>query len=184
MKKMKVGELRNELRSFSQEELIELVVSLYKQHAEVKTTLNRYFIEEFEGDVMNQLRRDIVSLGERASYGSNNLTLLKKGAAIVKQAEYFKEPAFTEGVRIFYLTYFSPYVEQMGELLEVSAPKELEVYFKEFDKLLKRMKEDPYTLYLIKDQIDELLNEIPIHEREQIRAFWERQKAWVKENIE
>ena len=72
----------------------------------------------------------------------------------------------------------------MGELLEVSAPKELDVYFKEFDKLLKRMKEDPYTLYLIKDQIDELLNEIPIHEREQILAFWERQKAWVKENIE
>ncbi len=78
MKKMKVGELRNELKSFTQEELIELVVSLYKQHAEVKTTLNGYFIEEFEGDVMNQLRRDIVSLGERASYGSNNLPLLKE----------------------------------------------------------------------------------------------------------
>ena len=77
MKKMKVGELRNELKSFTQDELIELVVSLYKQHAEVKTTLNRYFIEEFEGDVMNQLKRDIVSLGERASYGSINLTLLK-----------------------------------------------------------------------------------------------------------
>ncbi len=72
----------------------------------------------------------------------------------------------------------------MGELLEVSAPKELEVYFKEFDKLLKRMKEDPYTLYLIKDQVDELLNEIPIHEREQILVFWERQKAWTKENID
>ena len=69
-------------------------------------------------------------------------------------------------------------------MLEVSAPKELDVYFKEFDKLLKRMKEDPYTLYLISDQVDELLNEIPIHEREQILAFWERQKAWVKENIE
>ena len=69
-------------------------------------------------------------------------------------------------------------------MLDVSAPKELEVYFKEFDKLLKRMKEDPYTIYLNKDQIDELLNEIPIHEREQILAFWERQKAWVKENIE
>lgn len=69
-------------------------------------------------------------------------------------------------------------------MLEVSAPKELEIYFKEFDKLLERMKEDPYTLYLISDQVDELLNEIPIHEREQILAFWERQKAWVKENIE
>ncbi|MBR2076696.1 MAG: hypothetical protein IJ878_04890, partial [Exiguobacterium sp.] len=76
------------------------------------------------------------------------------------------------------------YVGQVGELLEVSAPKELEIYFKEFDKLLKRMKEDPYTLYLISDQVDELLNEIPIHEREQILAFWERQKAWVKEKIE
>ncbi|WP_215143980.1 hypothetical protein [Exiguobacterium qingdaonense] len=184
MKKMKVGELRKELKSFTQEELIELVVSLYKQHAEVKTTLNRYFIEEFEGDVMNELIRDIIRLSESASRGSNNLTLLKNGAAIVKKADYFKEPAFSEGVRVFYLNYFSPYVEEMGDLLEVSAPKELEIFFGEFDKVLKRMKEDPYTLYLIKGRVDDLLDEFPIHQREQIVAFWERQKAWVKENID
>lgn len=62
MKKMKVGELRAEFKQFDQNELIELIVSMYKQHADVKTTLNRYFMEGFEQEEVERLIESIKKL--------------------------------------------------------------------------------------------------------------------------
>ncbi|KGI86113.1 hypothetical protein JY98_07640 [Exiguobacterium mexicanum] len=182
MKKMKVGELRAELKQFDQNELIELIVGLYKQHAEVKTTLNRYFSEGFEAEEMLRLIKEIVRLGDK---GTNrflmNFNMLREGAAIVKEAERFTDPVLTERVRIFYLTYFGGYVAEAGQLLETQAPRELEVFFTQFEKIMRCAQENPGLLLPLEDEVGEMLEEFPIERKKETIAFWNRQKELAKQ---
>lgn len=183
MKKMKVGELRTELKQFDQNELIELIVGLYKQHADVKVTLNRYFMEGFEGEEMVRLCKKIVKLTEgKASYFAN-FNLLREGAAIVKEAERFKDKLLTERVRIFYLTHFAGYVANVGQMLERQAPRELEVFFNHFEKVMELIQQDPGLLLPIEDEVGDMLEELPFEQKEDIIAFWEHQKEWARQQL-
>ncbi|MCC5891272.1 hypothetical protein [Exiguobacterium sp.] len=183
MKKMKVGELRNELKQFDQKELIELIVGLYKQHADVKTTLNRYFMEGFEAEEAMRLIKKIVQLGENQTSYFVNFNILRQGAAIVKEAERFTDPVLTERVRIYYLTYFGGYVTEVGELLELQEPRELEVFFKQFEKVMRLVQQDPGLLLPIEDEVDAMIEEFPIEQKKETIAFWERQKDWAKQQL-
>lgn len=182
MKKMKVGELRAELKQFDQNELIELIVSLYKQHADVKTTLNRYFSEGFEAEEMLRLIKKISQLGDKRATYFVNFNTLREGAAIVKEAERFTDPVLTERVRIFYLTYFGGYVAEAGQLLETQAPRELDVFFAQFEKVMRCVQEKPGLLLPIESEVSEMLEAFPIEQKKEMIAFWERQKELAKQH--
>ncbi|TCI27233.1 MULTISPECIES: hypothetical protein [unclassified Exiguobacterium] len=182
MKKLKVGELRAELKRFTQDELIELVVGLYKQHNDVKTTLNRYFNEGFEQEEVHRLVDAIQKLAEPNPRNLFKFTQLREGAKFVKEATAFTDPVATNVVRVFYLNYFVEYVERQADVIHSVAPGELNAYFTEFDKLMKTLQTEPeLVVFGLTEEVDHLFEHVPAEDKAVLLKWWERKKRQLNE---
>ncbi|WP_214711650.1 MULTISPECIES: hypothetical protein [unclassified Exiguobacterium] len=177
MKKMKVGELRAELKQFDQNELIELIVGLYKQHAEVKTTLNRYFMEGFEQEEVERLIESIKKLDSPNARNMFRFDQLREGAKLVKQANAFADPVLRNYVRVFYLYYFVEYVEKQADVIHSVAPGELNAFFTEFERLMKTIQTEPeLVVFGLTEEIDFLMEHVPAEDKAGLLKWWEQKK--------
>ncbi|TCI77689.1 hypothetical protein EVJ20_06935 [Exiguobacterium sp. SH0S1] len=177
MKKMKVGELRNELKQFDQNELIELVVGLYKQHAEVKTALNRYFTEGFEKEEAVRLTEAIQKIGTPTPRTMFQFDRLREGAKLVKDANAFTDPILRNYVRVFYLHYFVEYVERQADVIYSVSPGELKAFFSEFERLIKTIQTEPeHVVFEFSEEIDFLMVHVPTEDKEGLLNWWEQKK--------
>ncbi len=179
MKKMKVGELRTELKQFDQNELIELIVGLYKQHADVKVTLNRYFMEGFEDKEVDRLIGELMKLQNPKVQDMFRFTRLRDGAAIVKEANTFANPFSRNYVRVFYLRCFVEYVERQVDVIHSVSPGELTAYFTEFERMIKSLRTEPELFLDLTKEVDYLIAHVPAEDPEGLKEFWEKKKRLI-----